>query len=124
MFDALTSSYPFAGPLHGETHVLLSRFRRLEELPGPQHPAVYRIEFACGCGEEHPALVSHDELDWAPLGLEERASFVNLMTSRRDPLAAELSALAAQRIRKGEWPWSFFCVSEERPRAVYPSAFR
>ena len=58
----------------------LSRFRSLEELPGPHHPAVYRIVFACGCGDEHPGLVPHDELDLAPLGLEEQRSFVNLMS--------------------------------------------
>jgi hypothetical protein len=123
VYDALTTRYRFSCPRHGETSVLLSRFRRLEELPGPHHPAVYRVEFACGCGEEHPGLVSHDELDWAPLGLEERTSFVNVMTSRRDPVAAEFSALAAQRIKAGEWPWSFFCEPENRPRAVTPSAF-
>lgn len=103
--------------------MLLSGFRRLDELPGPHHPAVYRIEFACGCGEVHPGLVAHDELDWAPLGLSEQTSFLNLMTARRDPLAAELSDLAAQRIKAGEWPWSFYCWPEERPRPVFPSAF-
>src|SRR4030095_15893688 len=25
--------------------------------------------------------------------------------------------------RAGEWPWSFFCYAEERPRPVFPSAF-
>ena len=40
------------------------------------------IEFACGCGGEHPGLVTHDELDWAPLGLQDGTPFVNLMTSR------------------------------------------
>src|SRR5919204_2292481 len=124
MYDALTTTYTFPCPAHGETRVRLSRFRRLEELPGTRHPAVYRIEFACGCGSEHPALLAHDDLDWAPLGLAEDASFVNLMTSRLDSLAAELSELAAVRIKAGEWPWSFFCWPEERPRPVYPSAFR
>jgi hypothetical protein len=124
MYDALTTAYTFPCPTHGATRVRLSRFRRLEELPGPTHPAVYRIEFACGCGSEHPALVSHDDLDWAPLGLREDARFLNLMTSRVDSLATELSALAALRIKAGEWPWSFFCWPEERPRPVYPSAFR
>ena len=123
MYDALTTRYRFSCPVHGETSVLLSRFRRLEELPGPHHPAVFRVEFACGCGEEHPGLVSHDDLDWAPLGLDEPTAFANLMTSRLDPLATELADLAAQRIKAGEWPWSFFCEPENRPRAVYPSAF-
>jgi hypothetical protein len=123
VYDALTTRYRFSCPVHGETSVLLSRFRRLEELPGPHHPAVFRVEFACGCGEEHPGLVSHDELDRAPLGLDEHTSFVNLMTSRRDTLGGELSELAALRIKAGDWPWSFFCAPENRPREAYPSAF-
>jgi hypothetical protein len=124
MYDALTTSYRLSCPRHGETAVRLSRFRRLEELPGPVHPAVYRIVFACGCGDEHPALVTHDELDLAPLGLEEERTFVNLMTSRAEPLSLELAEVAAVRIKTGEWPWSFFCWPEDRPRPAYPSAFR
>src|SRR5262249_9046474 len=98
--------------------------RSLAELPGPHHPAVYEIVFACGCGEEHPGLVAQDELDLAPLGLEEERTFVNLMTSRADSLGGELTELAAQRIKAGEWPWSFFCFIEDRPRPGFPSAFR
>ena len=124
MYDALTSTYTFSCPIHGETHVSLSRFRRLEQLPGARHPAVYRVEFACGCGAEHPGLVSHDDLDWAPLGLQEETRFVNLMTSKVEAVASELSDVAAARIKAGEWPWSFFCWPEERPRPVFPSAFR
>jgi hypothetical protein len=124
MYDTLTTSYRFSCPIHGETRVLLSRFRRLEQLPGAHHPAVYRIEFSCGCGGEHPGLVTHDELDWAPLGLQDSTSFLNLMTSRVEELATELGDLAARRIKAGEWPWSFFCWPEERPRPVYPSAFK
>jgi hypothetical protein len=124
MYDALTTSYTFACPVHGETHVRLSRFRRLDRLPGAQHPCVYRVEFACGCGGEHAGLVSHDDLDWAPLGLGDDTPFVNLMTSRLESTAVELTDVAAARIKAGEWPWSFFCWPEERPRPVYPSAFR
>jgi hypothetical protein len=124
MYDALTSTYTFSCPIHGETHVCLSRFRRLEQLPGARHPAVYRVEFACGCGNEHPGLVSHDDLDWAPLGLGDETKFVNLMTSKVEAVAGELGDVAAARIKAGEWPWSFFCWPEERPRPVYPSAFR
>ena len=123
MYDALTTRYTFSCPLHGETHVRLSSFRRLERLAGTAHPTVYQVEFACGCGGEHPGLVSHDELDWAPLGLGETRPFFNLMTSRVDELAAELGDVAARRIEAGEWPWSFFCYPEERPRPVTPSAF-
>ena len=95
----------------------------MEQLPGARHPAVYRVEFACGCGSEHPGLVSHDDLDWAPLGLADETRFVNLMTSKLEAVAGELSDVAAARIKAGEWPWSFFCWPEERPRPVFPSAF-
>lgn len=124
MYDALTTSYRLSCPRHGATSVRLSRFRLVDQLPGAQHPAVYRIVFACGCGEEHPGLVAHDDLDWAPLGLEEERGFLNLMTSHVEAVASELSDLAALRIRAGEWPWSFFCWPEDRPRPVFPSAFR
>ena len=122
MYDALTGRYTFACPHRGESRVALSAFRTLEPLAGTGHPVVYRVRFACGCGGEHDGLVRHDELDWAPLGLD-GGVFLNLMTSRVEPLAAELGDLAASRIRAGEWPWSFYCYPEERPRPVYPSAF-
>jgi len=123
MYDTLTTSYTFACPVHGETHVRLSRFRRIEQLPGAHSPSVFRVEFECGCGHEHPGLVTHDDLDWAPLGLQDGTSFLNLMTSRLEALGTELGELAATRIKSGEWPWSFFCWPEERPRPVTPSAF-
>ena len=124
MYDTLTTSYTFNCPIHGETHVRLSRFRRLEQLPGAQHPAVFRVEFECGCGEDHPGLVTHEDLDWSPLGLHDDTQYVNLMTSRVETLAGEFGELAASRIKAGEWPWSFFCWPEERPRPVFPSAFK
>jgi hypothetical protein len=86
------------------------------------HPAVFGIDFDCGCGEQHPGLVSHDELDWAPLGLQE-GTFLNLMTAKLDSVGDELANLAASRIKAGEWPWSFFCYPEKRPRPVFPSSF-
>ena len=100
----------------------LSSFRQLERLPGAAHPAVYRVVFGCGCGEDHPGLVSHDDLDWAPLGAAAQSSFHNLMTSHEDSLAVALVDVAAARIRAGEWPWSFFCLVEGRPRPMTPSA--
>jgi hypothetical protein len=123
MYDTLTTSYSFACPVHGEAHVRLSRFRRLQQLAGAEHPAVYRVEFACSCGGDHPGLVTHDDLDIAPLGLADCTDFVNLMTSRVEQLGTELGDLAASRIKAGEWPWSFFCWQEDRPRPVFPSAF-
>jgi hypothetical protein len=123
VYDALTSTYSFACPHGREARVSLSAFRALERLPGAAHPAVYQILFACRCGEEHPGLVAHDELDWAPLGATATGTFRNLLTSHDDLLAGELSDLAAVRIGAGEWPWSFFCFLEGRPRPVTPSSF-
>lgn len=122
MYDALTSRYTFSCPQRGEARVSLSAFRTLERLEGTAHPAVYRVRFACTCGGEHDGLVSHDDLDWAPLGLE-GGVFLNLMTSKVEPVGDELGDLAAARIGAGEWPWTFFCYPEERPRPVFPSAF-
>ena len=123
MFDALTTRYGFACPERGEARVSLSCFRRIEQLPGAEHPAVFQVDFDCGCGGQHPGLVSHDELDWAPLGLQQAGVFLNLMTATFDPVEGELTDLAARRIGAGEWPWSFFCYPEERPRPIFPSSF-
>ena len=68
MYDALTARYTFACPQREQAHVALSSFRLLERLPGAAHPAVYEVRFDCTCGDEHPGLVSHEDLDWAPLG--------------------------------------------------------
>jgi hypothetical protein len=122
MYDPLTSCYAFACPTRGETHVLLSAFRSIEQLPGAMHPAVFRIRFDCSCGEEHDGLLTHNDLDWAPLGLD-AGEFLNLMTARLEPAGSELGELAAARIRSGEWPWSFFCYPEDQPRPVFPSSF-
>ena len=122
MYDALTTRYTFACPARGEAHVCLSSFRELERLPGAAHPAVYRVRFSCSCGDDHDGLVAHDELDWAPLGLQEGA-YLNLMTAQLDDVGSELAELAARRIQAGEWPWSFFCYPEERPRPIFPSSF-
>lgn len=122
MYDALTGRFTFPCPARGEARVSLSAFRQLERLPGAAHPAVFQVLFACACGEEHEGLVTHDDLDWAPLGLQ-GGVFYNLMTSRLDLVDSELSDLAARRIQAGEWPWSFFCYPEEQPRPVFPSSF-
>jgi hypothetical protein len=122
MYDLLRSRYTFGCPTRGETSVALSAFRRLVRLPGASHPAVYRIEFECPCGDEHVGLVADDDLDWAPLGLA-GGRFLNLMTSTFDGVADELADVSVRRIQAGEWPWSFFCYPEERPRPVFPSSF-
>lgn len=122
MYDLLTGRYAFSCPVRGETRVPLSAFRRIERLPGAAHPAVFRVRFDCACGSEHDGLVTHAELDWAPLGLD-AGEFLNLMTARLEPVGSELGELAAGQIRRGQWPWTFFCFPEERPRPVFPSSF-
>ena len=123
MYDRLTTRYTFACPARGEARVSLSSFRQLERLPGAAHPAVFGVRFECGCGDEHDGLVTHEELDWAPLGLDAGQTFLNLMTSRRDDVSEDLLAIALTRIEAGEWPWSFFCYPENQPRPVFPSSF-
>jgi hypothetical protein len=122
MYDALTGRYTFSCPHREEARVTLSAFRRLERLPGAAHPAVYGVRFDCGCGDVHPGLVSHDELDWAPLGAS-TGRFLNLMTSTFDDAWTELAETAAARVKAGEWPWSFYCFAEGRSRPVFPSSF-
>lgn len=122
MYDALTTSYRFACPVRGEARVRLSSFRNLQRLPGPAHPTVYCVRFACPCGDDHETLVAHGDLDWAPLGLGE-GEFLNLMTDKTEPFAPDLVELAARRIGGGDWPWSFYCFAEDRPRPIFPSSF-
>ena len=122
MYDGMTGRYTFACPVTGEARVPLSRFRTLARLDGAAHPAVYKVTFACPCGAEHDGLVTHDELDWAPLGAA-AVSFFNVMTRRLESAAADLLDRAARQIREGAWPWTFFCYPEGRPRPVFPSAF-
>jgi hypothetical protein len=123
MYDVLTGTYSFACPRGGRTRAHVSDFRVLERIAGASHPAVYKVVFACSCGEEHTSLVSHDDLDVAPLGVGTPETFHNLMTSRTNVLEDELMQIAICKIGAGEWPWSFFCFLEGRPKPITPSAF-
>ena len=124
VYDPLTARFRFRCPAWGEpVGVRLSAFRTVERLPGSAHPALYQVYFSCPCGEEHACLVAHGELDWAPIGpTEER--FFNVMTGRLELAADELVEQSAGRIKRGSWPWCFFCYAEERPQPLFPSAFR
>lgn len=122
--DALTGTYRLPCPTAGTSRVRLSSFREIERVPGVAHPAVFRVVFDCSCGDAHVALVSHDALDWAPLGFDDHVPYLNLMTSRKDDLADELAAIATSSLARGAWPWSFFCYLEDAPRPVTPSSFR
>lgn len=122
MYDCLTGRYQFACPSEGEVRVPLSSFRTFERLPGAEHPSVFKVTFECRCAGEHEGLVSHYELDWAPLATD-ALSFFNVMTSRIESPAEELKDHAVRQIRKGIWPWSFFCYPEEAARPAFPSDF-
>jgi hypothetical protein len=123
MYDPLTTTYAFPCPGGPPARVPLSSFRTLVRLPGPAHPPLYRVAFVCRCGSEHTGLVSQADLDWAYLGTNADLTFRNLMTAHDDHVGAELTDAAATRIGAGEWPWSFYCYLEARPRPVTPSSF-
>ncbi len=123
MYDGLTARYTFSCPSGTEASVRLSAFRALERVPGTARPAVFEVRFACPCGGDHPGLVTHDELDWAPVA-GSSARFLDVMSGRTGSADAELREEAAHRIRQGRWPWAFWCVAEECARPVFPSAFR
>ena len=121
MYDGLTGRYTFSCPAGGRP-VRLSAFRSLERLPGAAHPAVYRVVFACPCGESTPGLVTHDELDWAPLGASGRA-FFNLMTARSRVRGGRARDLAARRIRLGRLALELLLLPGGPASARLPSAF-
>ena len=111
MYDVLRASYRFHCPRRpdGEmVRVPLSSFRRLERLPGAVHPAVYRVEYDCSCGDRHLGLVSHDDLDYGPLSTVE-VEFRNLLTGRTEPVGDELAELARCQVQRGNWPWRLYC---------------
>ena len=127
MYDALTASYRFhcpSGPASRGVPVRLSQFRRVDRLDGPAHPAVYRVVWGCGgCGQDHLGLVTHDELDYAPFAPLARSAFWDPLTGRvAGSIGDELAQAAADRLKRGVWPWSFWCSAEERMRPGYPSA--
>ena len=104
-------------PVRAREHasVPLSAFREIERLPGAAHPAVFRVRFACACGDEHDGLLAHDDLDWAPLGVgEERALRQSHDEPQSSPSATSSSDLAVRRITAGRWPWVLFCYPEGR----------
>ena len=124
VYDVLRALYTFACPAREHTSIPLSSFREVERLPGAAHPAVFRVRFACACGDEHDGLVAHDDLDWAPLGVGEERTFHNLMTAQRQRVGEELGDLASRQIAAGSWPLVLFCYPEGRPRPAFPSLFR
>ncbi|MCW2925026.1 MAG: hypothetical protein JWM98_2430, partial [Thermoleophilia bacterium] len=102
----------------------VSSFRVVRRLRGATAPAVFRVEFDCACGSRHETLVSHDRLDWEPLGTDSTETFTNLVTGRRELLATELLEQATERMRRGSWPWTFWCHPESAKRPGFPSSLR
>jgi hypothetical protein len=124
VYDRLTAHFLFRCPSRADhVRVRLSAFRTVERLPGSAHPAVYEVRFACPCGAEHSGLVTHDELDWAPISPSDER-FYNVMTGRLEPAAQDLVEQSIGMIRRGSWPWCFFCFAEERPQPLFPSGLR
>lgn len=123
MYDPLRSCYRLPCPAAARpVDAPLSSFRRIERLPGPEHPAVHRVTYRCRlCDEDHPALVSERDLDCGAVTPPAELAFLNLLTGRREPLALEWEDLAGRELRRGNWPWTFFCADEHRARPGYPS---
>jgi hypothetical protein len=126
MYDPITNRFRLSCPVHDRpVDVPLSRFRTVDRLPGPDHPPVHRVEFACTvCAGEHPALLPESELDLRPIDPPADVHFLNLQTGRLQPLVEEFHDLAQRHLRRGNWPWTFYCAAERRVRPGYPSRLR
>ena len=124
MYDSLRALYRFRCADGEHTaQVRLSGFRHLERLDGPAHPAVYRVTWSCPhCRQDHLGLVTQAELDVAPLEGPEQAFWDPLTGRVGGSLGHELAAAAADRLKRGSWPWSFWCSAERCMRPGYPSS--
>ena len=124
MYDTLRATYRFHCPRRpdgGLARVPLSAFRQLERLPGSAHPAVFRVVYGCGCGDEHQGLLTHADLDYGPLAPVEM-EFRNLLTGRMEPVGDELAEHARGQVQRGNWPWRLYCSGEGHLRPVWPSS--
>ncbi len=122
MYDPLIARYCFSCPSQGSDKVAISSFRNIGQLPGAKSPAVFHVLFSCTCGEDHIGLVSHDDLDWAPVSASP-GPFLNLMTSKMEYRDDDILFSAAAKIKSGNWPWSFFCYAENKMQPAVPSSF-
>jgi hypothetical protein len=107
--------------------VTLSQFVSVARLPGAQHPAVYRVQHDCpACEGSHAALLTHDELDHAPVvGAPAGEAFWEPLTGRiAGDAGEELREAAASRVRRGDWPWLFWCAQERCRKPLFPSEIR
>lgn len=125
MFDALRNQYKLRCALTGESvWISISKFRAVKRLRGASVPAVFRVQYNCSCNCDHEALITHDTLDYQPLATEATTPFVNLLTGSRELLATELAEVSSSKIRRGNWPWTFYCFAESTHRPGFPSSLR
>jgi hypothetical protein len=132
MYDALRAEYRMRCPERdpdGERRcgVTLSQFVSVSRLPGAQHPAVYRVHHDCpACDGSHDALLTHDELDHAPVvGTQANDAFWEPLTGRiAGDAGGELREAAASHVRRGDWPWLFWCAQERCRKPLFPSEIR
>jgi hypothetical protein len=132
MYDPLRAEYRMRCPERdpaGERRygVTLSQFASVARLPGAQHPAVYRVQYDCpACGGSHAALLTHDELDHAPVvGAPAGDAFWEPLTGRiAGDAGDELREAAASHVRRGDWPWLFWCAEERCRKPLFPSEIR
>jgi hypothetical protein len=132
MYDPLRAEYrmrcPERDPVGTRRYgVTLSQFVSVARLPGAQHPAVYHVQHDCpACGGTHLALLTHDELDHAPvMGAPVGEACWEPLTGRISGDAGdELREAAASRVRRGDWPWLFWCAEEGCRKPLFPSEIR
>lgn len=126
MYDNLRNQYQLKCPT-GQTPVWvsISSFRSVKRLQGAMAPAVFRVQYSCPCGDEHESLITHDRLDLDPISPHSSAvPFLNLLTGSRELLSTELTDISETNIRKGQWPWTFYCHAESTHRPGFPSSIR
>ena len=68
MYDALTARYTFACPTARADPRLALGVPRARAAARRRAPGGLPCPLRLPGGDEHPGLVAHDELDWAPLG--------------------------------------------------------
>ena len=133
MYDPLRAEYRMRCPERdpsGERRygVTLSQFVSVSRLAGAQHPAAYCVHHHCAaCGGSHDALLTHDELDHAPVvgPPAGEGAFWEPLTGRiAGDAGEELREAAASRVRRGDWPWLFWCSQERCRKPLFPSEIR
>jgi hypothetical protein len=131
MYDPLRAEYRMRCPERspdGERRygVTLSQFVSVARLGGAQHPAVFCVHHQCAaCGGSHDALLTHAELDHAPVVGTSCEPFWEPLTGRiAGDAGDELREAAASRVRRGDWPWLFWCAEERCRKPLFPSEIR